>query len=126
MSGSAGLERAIRWAEAKLVDAEHQNVRVQPVQVDKWVRGEESLKIVPSGESLAMLGLGGSVGTGAEPLAGELLIVSDWADFEAKKSRAKDRIVLFDVKLGVSELSAGMTRSKSELRRDRAVPVARR
>jgi carboxypeptidase Q len=65
--------------------------------VPKWVRGRESAEIVePSRHAIAMLGLGDSIGT-ADAIQAEVLVVDSFADLESERSRAKGRIVLFNI-----------------------------
>jgi carboxypeptidase Q len=65
ISGSENLAGAIAWAAARLREDGFDAVRPEPVMVPLWRRGEESAEIVsPMKYRLAMLGLGGSVGTG--------------------------------------------------------------
>jgi hypothetical protein len=64
LCGSPEFERAVAWGERVLREDGHENVRVEPVPVPHWVRGEERLELLaPVRRPLAMLGLGGSVGT---------------------------------------------------------------
>jgi carboxypeptidase Q len=66
--------------------------------VPRWVRGSETLEIVsPQPGALVMLGLGNSVGTGGAPLEAEVLVVKSFSDLEAQATKAKGRIVLFNV-----------------------------
>jgi carboxypeptidase Q len=63
-----------------------------------WVRGQESLEIVsPRRHSLVMLGLGNSVGTPAEGVEAELLIVRSFQELDAAGANAKGKIVLYNV-----------------------------
>ena len=97
LSGSANLERAIQWAEALLKTDGQENIRLEPVKVPKWVRGEESLVLTaPRAQSLAMLGLGWSVGTPAAGLEAEVVVARDEAELDALGDRVKGRIVLFN------------------------------
>src|SRR5262245_47975571 len=77
LSGSVGLERAVEWAVAPFKRDGHENVRTDAVEVVKWVRGDESLEMVePRHMKLAMLGLGGSVGTQPEGITASVISVS--------------------------------------------------
>jgi len=97
LSGTPALEAALRWA-AEEMKKDFDEVRLDPVMVPHWVRGAESLEIVtPQPGTLAMLGLGNSIGTGGAPLEAELLVVRSFNDLEAHAGRAKGRIVLFNV-----------------------------
>jgi carboxypeptidase Q len=97
LSGSPALEATLRWAATEMKQ-DFDEVRLEPVMVPHWVRGQESLEIVsPHPSPLAMLGLGDSVGTGGAPLEAEVLVVRSFAELEAQSARAKGRIVLFNV-----------------------------
>src|SRR5262245_60682203 len=77
LSGSESLERAVEWAVNRLAADGQENARTQPAMVPRWVRGEESAELIaPYEKSLAMLGLGGSVGTPLEGITAEVISVS--------------------------------------------------
>lgn len=98
LSGSEGLERAIRWAVDEMKRDGLENVHTEPVVVPKWVRGRESAEIVePGRHPIVMLGLGDSVGTPADGVQAEVLVVKSFADLDARAALAKGRIVLFNV-----------------------------
>ncbi len=64
LSGSAALDRAIAWAAEAMREDGLDRVRLQPVMVPVWVRGEEHAEMVePGPHRLSILGLGRSVGT---------------------------------------------------------------
>ena len=64
IAGSTALENALTWAAAQMRDDGLDDVRLEPVQVPHWVRGEEYARIVrPTKRPLSLLALGGSVGT---------------------------------------------------------------
>ena len=98
LSGSRALESAIDWAVEQMKKDGLENVRKEPVKVPHWVRGRESLEIVtPFPSALVMLGRGNSVGTPAEGLEAELLIVHSFDELEAAGAKVKGRIVLYNV-----------------------------
>ena len=98
LSGSKALEDAIDWAVAEMKKDGLENVRKEPVKVPHWVRGRESLEIVsPRRHELVMLGLGNSIGTPADGVEGELLIVGSYEELEAAGERVKGKIVLYNV-----------------------------
>ncbi len=98
LSGSASLEAAIDWILGEMKKDGLQNVRGEPVSVVNWQRGQESAELVkPRRVRLAMLGLGGSVGTPAGGVTAPVLVVSSFDELERRKAEAKGRIVLFDV-----------------------------
>ena len=98
ISGSQALEDAIDWAVEQMKKDGLENVHKEPVKVPHWVRGKESLEIVsPRRHELVMLGLGNSVGTPADGVEGELLIVRNYQELEAAGARVKGKIVLYNV-----------------------------
>lgn len=98
LSGSANLERGIDWVLAEMKKDGLVNVRGEPVMVPHWVRGRESITMrQPREADVPMLGLGGSVGTPADGITAEVLVVSSFDDLTARAAEAKGRIVLFDV-----------------------------
>ena len=98
LSGSESLEAAIRWAAEEMKKDGLEKVRLEPVKVPRWVRGSESLEITsPRRHTLAMLGLGNSVGTPPAGIDAELVIVRSFADLQSSASQIKGRIVLFNV-----------------------------
>ena len=97
LSGSENLDAAIKWA-ADEMRRDGLDVRLDPVKVPHWVRGAESLEIVSPGKhSLAMLGLGNSVGTPPAGIEAELAIVHSFRELDAAGDSLKGRIVLFHV-----------------------------
>ena len=98
LSGSANLERAIDWVIAEMKKDGLQNVRGEPVMVPHWVRGRESLELLsPRGDTLELLGLGGSVGTPTAGIEADLLVVSSFDELKRRAADARGKIVLFDV-----------------------------
>ena len=98
LSGSPGLENAIKWAVAEMQKDGLENVRAEPVKVPHWVRGSESLEIVsPQPSPLVMLGLGNSIGTPAAGIEADVVVVRSFAELDAAAARVKGRIVLFNV-----------------------------
>ena len=98
LSGSKALEDAIDWAVAQMKKDGLDNVRKEPVKVPHWVRGKESLEIVaPYPSALVMLGLGNSVGTPADGVEAELLVVRNFDELDAAGPKVKGKIVLFNV-----------------------------
>jgi carboxypeptidase Q len=97
-AGSRSLEAAIDWILSQMKKDGLQNVRGEPVQVTRWVRGLESAVLVkPRLDTLHMLGLGGSVATPKGGVTAPVLVVSSFEDLERRKAEARGKIVLFDV-----------------------------
>jgi hypothetical protein len=77
LSGSASLERAIKWSAAEMRKAGLDNVQTPPVRVPHWVRGAESaVMLEPVEKPLWMIGYGMSVGTPPAGIVGDMLLVS--------------------------------------------------
>jgi carboxypeptidase Q len=74
------------------------NVRGEPVMVPHWVRGAESAELVsPRRKQLAVLGLGGTVGTPAGGITAPALVVSSFEELERRAADARGKVVVFDV-----------------------------
>lgn len=97
-SNSEAYREAVKWAVAAM-QADGLEAQALPVKVPNWVRGRESAEMVaPVRAPLAMLGLGGSVGTPEEGITAEVVAVSSFDELEklgAEKVRGK--MVLYDV-----------------------------
>jgi carboxypeptidase Q len=100
LSGTASLEAAIDWILDAMKADGLENVRGEPVMVPRWVRGAESAELVkPRAAKLAMMGLGGSVGTPKAGIRAPVLVVSSLDELTRRAAEAKGKIVLFDVPL---------------------------
>lgn len=98
LSGSAQLEQAIDWVIAEMRRDGLDNVRGEPAMVPRWVRGAESAELIePRRQPLAMLGLGGSIGTPPEGITGEVMVVHSFDDLRARTDQARGKIVLYNV-----------------------------
>jgi carboxypeptidase Q len=97
LSGSSNLERAVTWAVAEMKGDGLDNVRAEKVMVPHWVRGEESLEMLsPLAQKLSMLGLGNSVGTPAEGVSADAVVVSNFAELDALGERVRGKIVVYN------------------------------
>ena len=97
-SGSTNLEKSLEWIIDEMKKDGLDNVHGEEVMVPKWIRGKESAAMTaPWKKDLAILGLGGSVGTGSKGLSGELLVVNSFEDLKARASEAKGKIILYNV-----------------------------
>jgi carboxypeptidase Q len=96
-SGSESLERALDWILDEMRRDGLENVRGEEVMVPRWIRGEESATLLePRLKPLPMLSLGGSVGTPADGITGEVLVVRSFEELAARASEAPGKIVLFN------------------------------
>lgn len=99
LSGGEGLQKAVEWAAGLMREDGQQNVELQPAKVPHWVRGEERcIELAPAARELPILGLGMSVGTPADGVEGDLVVV-DGFDRLASLGRAgvEGKIVLYNV-----------------------------
>ncbi len=98
LAGSPGLEKAVAWGEAVLREDGFENVAAEPVVVPKWVRGDESARMLhPVDRPLAMLGLGNSVGTPPEGIEADVVVVGSFEGLEGLGEAVAGKIVLYDV-----------------------------
>ncbi|MSU34695.1 MAG: M20/M25/M40 family metallo-hydrolase [Pedosphaera sp.] len=96
-SGSTNLELAIDWILAEMKRDGLSNVHGEPVSVPRWVRGRESAALLePKSETLPMLGLGGSIGTGPDGIRAEVLVVQSYEELKTRAADARGRIVVFN------------------------------
>ena len=96
-SGSENLERANDWILETMAADGFENVRGEEVMVPHWVRGRESLTLLEPGErDLQILGLGGSIGTPAEGITADVLVVRSFDELEQRSAEAQGKIVLFN------------------------------
>jgi carboxypeptidase Q len=97
LSGSQNLERAIEWAVTEMKRDDLDNVRAEKVMVPHWVRGEESLEMLaPVPRKLQMLGLGNSVGTPAEGITAEAVVVRDFDELDRLGDKVRGKIVVYN------------------------------
>jgi carboxypeptidase Q len=97
LSGTPALDRAIQWAADEMKRDGLENVHTERVMVPKWVRGTERADIVePAQHSIAMLGLGNSVGTPTDGIQAPVLVVRSFEELDANAAAARGRIVCFN------------------------------
>jgi hypothetical protein len=99
LAGSPGMDRARAWAVATMQAVGLQKVRVEEVQVPRWVRGEvASLRAsLPDGErGYDVVALGGSIGTPADGISADVLEVKSFEELRARATEAKGKIVFFN------------------------------
>ncbi len=102
LSGSEALEQAVRWAVEEFGRDGIEHVWTESVRVPHWVRGHESGRIVfPVEREMALLALGGSLGTAPEGLTAEVIVVDGFEGLDAAAQSVRGKIVLYDKPLGV-------------------------
>ena len=88
IAGSANLEHAIDYMLDELKNDKLDNVHGEEVNVTHWVRGKESAQmILPRIHTVALLGLGGSVGTPPDGITAEVLVVNSFDELHANASQ---------------------------------------
>jgi len=88
IAGSANLEHAIDYMLNELNKDKLENVHGEEVHVPHWVRGEESAQmLLPRNHSIALLGLGSSVGTPPDGITAEVLVVSSFDELHANAAK---------------------------------------
>ncbi len=99
LSGSPALDQAVEWVAAQMKRDGLVNVVTPPVKVPHWVRGRESLRVVaPFERDLPVLGLGDSIGTPAEGITGEVVVVGSFDELDKLgRERVAGKIVLYNV-----------------------------
>ena len=80
MAGTPSDARGVTWAQAKFTAMGFDKVYLEPVTFPVWLRHHESAEVLsPYPQRLVVTALGGSVGTGAQPLEAEVVEFSDLA-----------------------------------------------
>ncbi len=99
LAGSPQLERAVNWAAEKMRAEGLENVQLQPVKIPHWVRGREAAWITaPVEKPLAILGLGGSVGTPPEGITAPAIVVHGFDELEKLgREKIEGKIVVYSV-----------------------------
>ncbi len=102
LSGSPGAAAAVEWARQQLEALPFDEVRLEPVLVPHWVRGDvERVGIVApvhlAGEDFRCLALGGSIGTPIGGVAAEVLRVGSFDELKQRSQEASGKIVFFDI-----------------------------
>jgi len=109
LAGSPGDAQAVAWSVEKLKALGFSNVRAEPVTVPRWIRGEASAEITaPWPQPLAVVALGGSVGTPAEGIEAEVVPVATLDELKAQpRERIAGRIVFFTARMERSRDGSG-------------------
>ncbi|KAM6171248.1 carboxypeptidase Q [Erethizon dorsatum] len=97
LSGSENLEKAIQIMYRNLQEDGLESVHLEPVRIPRWERGEESaVMLAPRIHRMAILGLGGSIGTPPEGITAEVLVVTSFDELQRKASEARGKIVVYN------------------------------
>jgi carboxypeptidase Q len=101
MAGTIQDELAVKWAVAKFTSLGFDKVRIEPVEYDTWIRGEESAEITaPFPQALKITALGLSIGTPAGGIEAEVIHFKSIEDLIAAPADiAKGKIVFISRKM---------------------------
>ncbi len=100
LSGSPGDAKAVAWAKITMERLGFANVRLEPVMVPKWVRGnvEEAFILHPDGkrENVKIAALGGSISTPKEGVTAGVVEVKSFEELRSLGAATKGKIVFFN------------------------------
>ncbi len=101
-SGTPGLEKAIDWIVSEMnTDKSRRHLDTaytDPVMVPYWKRGmAECVMTEPRELSIAVMALGGSVGTPTGGITAPVLVVSSFDELKRRSAEAQGKIVLYNV-----------------------------
>ena len=107
--GTSGDQAAVAWALRTLRDAGLENVRAEPVEVPRWVRGDISVEITgPFPQSLVAVALGHSVGTPEDGLEAPVVMVADLDELASlPDNEVAGKIVFFNKRMERRQDGAG-------------------
>lgn len=95
-AGTPGDRAAVAWATRTMRAIGLENVRTEPVQVPRWVRGDERGEILaPFPQAVHLTALGGSVGTPAAGVEAEVVEVASLADLSRRTPEDIDGRIVF-------------------------------
>jgi hypothetical protein len=127
LSGSAELERAVRYTADRFREQGADRVWTEPVKVPHWVRGLEAGWLeAPVEGPLHLTALGGSVPTPAGGIRGEVVEFASLDELKASGEKARGKIVLLNRDMARDTVSMSGYGDVSPLRRDGAVESAKR
>ncbi|XP_066582585.1 carboxypeptidase Q-like [Prorops nasuta] len=96
-TGTQALEDSIDYVLNKSVALGFENVHGDEVDVPVWVRGEESATLLfPRKKKIALLGLGYSVGTPAEGIIADAIVVNSFSELQERSSEVPGKIVVYN------------------------------
>lgn len=109
ISGSPQAEQAVQWAKKTMLSRGLTNVRLEPVMVPHWVRGDVETGdiLLPDGKSIAIkiTALGGSIATPDNGMTAEVVEVHSFEELHALGNRAEGKIVFFNRPFDPTEIN---------------------
>ncbi|MBS1934115.1 MAG: M20/M25/M40 family metallo-hydrolase [Bacteroidetes bacterium] len=101
LSGSPQMYKAEAWGQKTLKDAGADKVWLQECMVPHWVRGgKDEAKFIANKkeETLDILALGNSVGTGPAGITAPVILINSFEELEKRKDEIKGKIVFYNYK----------------------------
>lgn len=101
LSGSPGAAAAVEWSRQVMTAYGFDSVWLQPVMVPHWVRGKKEIGRIVNSKKLGTMdvnicALGGSIGTGAAGVSGQVIEVKDFEELKQLGTKnVQGRIVYF-------------------------------
>src|SRR5450432_4104689 len=109
LSGSPQMVKAEQWGLQLMRETGADKAWLQECMVPHWVRGgmdEASFKFMDKAfqgkNTLDVLALGNSMGTGSNGVRAEVLMVNSFDELEAKKDQVKGKIVFYNYKFNAT------------------------
>ncbi len=99
LSGSEGAAKAVEWAKHKMESYGFDNVKLQPVMVPHWTRGDVEQATVtstPQPLSLKVIALGNSVGTSKEGVEAGVVEVQGLDEVKRLGAAVRGKIVFYN------------------------------
>lgn len=107
-SGSENAAEAVRWAKEKLESWGLDEVRLEPVTVPRWVRGEEWGRLLSHRDQpIVLTALGGSVATPVEGIEAEVVEVTSLDQIDELGESVRGKIVLYNVPMDMELVESG-------------------
>lgn len=98
-TGTQTLEDSIDYVLNKSISYELENVHGEVVKIPHWVRGFESATLLkPWKKSMAILGLGYSVGTPKEGITAPVIVVDSFDELTSRSREVQGKIVVYNQK----------------------------
>ena len=102
LSGSPQMYKAEEWGLKTLKEAGAEKVWLQECMVPHWTRGgkDEAKFNIAGGkeESLDILALGNSVGTGPNGISANVILINNYDELEKRKKEIKGKVVFYNYK----------------------------
>jgi len=105
LTASPGWYKAESWGVKTLKDAGADNVYMQECMVPHWTRGgRDEARFIQNnrGQTLDVLALGNSEGTGAKGLTAPVILINNFDELDARKDEVKGKIVFYNYKFNKS------------------------